>query len=366
VGSVMFIRDRLGIESRPRPGHRYLVYGRDYHPPDVVMASPGHGAVPLERAAGDLAFLESLVPEARGGTLMGVVRLKAPAGPGSTGAVTPLAHTHLTLSDGTRSADVVTGPDGRFAAAVPAGTYAITPPLPDELVVWDPTSVIQARVSDGGCASVAINAKFNGRVRGVLNGSDGKPLATRVDLIPMDVAPDEVGHIRGMGSVSSNLNGEFEFAGVPEGRYLLGVHLYGPLPAYAPAYPRTYFPGTTDPGSAMPVVVERGRASVGHDFAVGPALASGEVEVVVEGSHDGALTVCVVPLDSTPLIWSERAAIARVPMRVRVVEGQRYDVHAHVDKDRAGHLESEAVVFTATAGTMLVRLSPDAPRRLHR
>ena len=66
----------LGVEARPAPGERYLVYGRSYRPFDIVMASPGHGAIAIERAAEHLSFLASLPPQASTGIISGVVQLK--------------------------------------------------------------------------------------------------------------------------------------------------------------------------------------------------------------------------------------------------------------------------------------------------
>jgi hypothetical protein len=356
----------LGVETRPRPGERYLVFGRSYRPPDIVMASPGHGAIAIERAAEHLAFLESLQPQASTGIISGVVQLKDRQYDGRIARVTPLAGTLVAVSRGEQSADVVTGPDGRFALAVPAGTYDLSPDFPDHIVRWDSTSRIQATVVNGGCAVATIDAQYNGRIRGTLTGPDGRPLSSAsVDLLPMDNPPDSAGHVRGEGSVSTDLNGEFEFAGRPAGRYLLGVNLDNQPRGYAPAYPRTYYPGTTDPDRALPVVIQAGQVSAGLEFAVTTELRKGELEVTVRASQAGELKVCLVPLDSRRRIWTRHDVSDGVPLRLPIVEGHRYDVHAHLSSGR-DHLESEPVVFTATAGKTAVSLVPDAPRDLDR
>jgi hypothetical protein len=48
-----------------------------------------------------------------------------------------------------------------------------------------------------------------------------------------------------------------------------------------------------------------------------------------------------------------------------VVDGQRYQIHVHLEFP-GGHLESEPFVFTATTGKKVLTLRPDAPRELHR
>ncbi len=269
---VMYVTP-LGVETYATAGRRYLVYGRSYNPPDTVMASPGIGMKELNEAAKDLEFLESLTLAATGGTIGGTVEQKElvyGATPKSRG---PLADVMVRISNESRAIDTTTDAAGRFAASgLPEGIYELTPQLPEGLSVLDPTSRIHALVREGGCANVAIQAVFNGRVRGVLRGPDGRPLPyTTVDLIPMDVALDSTGQVPGSTSLSTNGEGEFEFAGRPPGRYYLGMRPASGGYPNEPAYPRTYYPGTLDRNAAVPVIIEPGRAIEFFDFSI-PAL----------------------------------------------------------------------------------------------
>jgi hypothetical protein len=245
--------------------------------------------------------------------------------------------------------------------------YELTPQFPEGLVVWDSTSRIHALLRDGGCASVKIEAVFNGRVHGVLRGPDGRPLQdTSVDLMPMDVQPEpHTGQIAGTGSVSTNDKGEFEFAGRPAGRYYLGVSLYNAPNPNGPSYPRTYYPGTTDRTAAIPVIVEQGRAGQTFDFSVPTILAKGELVYVVETGYSGTLKFCFVQLEDLFSRWSSYDVKPGMKYRLPVVDGQRYQVHVHLNFP-GGHLESEPFVFTATTGETTITLRPDAPRELHR
>lgn len=358
----------LGIPTRLTPGGRYLVYGRHYRPPDIVMASPGMGAKEMERAASDLEFLDRVSAGARGGTISGVVQERAVSyGFAKDDARTPLEGIVVRIENEQYSTEAITDAHGSFAASgVPAGLYKLNPQLPDGLVVRDPTSSIEAVVQDGGCAIQTIDVHQNGRVRGILRDPDGHPLSfTSVDLMPMDITPDSTtGQIRGTGSVSTNENGEFEFAGRPAGRYYLGVSLYNAPNAFGPSYPRTYYPGTTDRASAEPVVIESGKDSGLHDFSIPAILVKGELNVVVDSDHAGSLELCVESLENLFKGWTTYFPRAGVPATLPVVEGQRYQVHAHV-RYPGGHLESAPYVVTATAGTTWVRLRPDEPRTLH-
>ena len=355
------------IEHYPTAGLRYLVYGREYHPPDIVAASPGFGAKEIDAAGADLAFLEALVPGVQGGTISGVVQLKDVTYDWATRAVTPLDRVRVLISSDRHSTEAVTAEDGRFSVSVPAGTYQLMPQLPEDLVVRDSTSRIQATVGDAGCAVITIDTMFNGRVHGVLRGPDGQPLtSTSVDLMPIDIEPEpRTGQIKGTSSVATNDKGEFEFAGRPAGRYYLGVSLYNAPNPLGPSYPRTYYPGTTDRNSALPIDVERGRASEGFDFSIPMVLPKGELEVVVESDHAGKLKLCYVQLEDLFSRWLSYTPQPGIPQRLAVVDGQRYQVHVHVEFP-GGHLESEPFVFTATTGKTSVTLRPDAPRALHR
>jgi hypothetical protein len=358
----------LGIPTRLTPGVRYLVYGRHYRPPDIVMASPGMGAKEIEQAASDLAFLDGVSPSARGGTISGVVQERSVSYTfADNDPRAPLGGIVVRIENEQYSTEAITDADGNFVASgVPAGLYKLNPQLRDGLVVRDPTSSIEAVVQDGGCATRTIDVHPNGRVRGILRDPDGRPLSfTSVDLMPMDVAPEPTtGQIRGTSSVSTNVNGEFEFEGRPAGRYYLGVSLYNAPNAFGPSYPRTYYPGTTDRASGEPIVIESSTDSGLHDFSIPAILAKGELKIVVDGAPPGGADVCVLPLESLFKIRSSYRAHPGHALTVPVVDGQPYEVHVHL-RYPGGHLESAPYVFTATSGTTWVRLRPDQPRTLH-
>jgi hypothetical protein len=363
--SVMYLTP-LGIERYPAPGRRYLVYGRRYRLPDVVMASPGIGAKEIERATEDLAFLDGLSPGIAGGVVAGIVRHKEITYGAASRVGPPVGGILVRIFSDKHSTETVTGPDGRFVVrGIPAGVHQVVPSLPDRLIVADPPSRIYAVVSDGGCATVTVDTVPSSLVRGVLRGPDGQPLVRQsVDLVPMDIEPDAVGHIKGMGSVATNESGVFEFTNRPPGRYYLGVNLYLAPNPYGPSYPRTYYPGTSDLSAAMPIIVEHGRANDGLDFSVPRILPKGELEVIVENDRPGPLTLCFVELEDLVRGHSSHTVRASVPQRMPVVDGQRYEVHVHLQLP-GGHLESSPYIFTATTGKTVVRLQPEAPRTLH-
>lgn len=183
----------------------------------------------------------------------------------------------------------------------------------------------------------------------------------------MDNKPDRgSGQISGMGSVWTNDRGEFEFNGRPAGRYYLGVSLYNAPNPFGPSYPRTYYPGTTDRGAAVPVIIGHGGAPALFNFSVPYILPKGEVAITVEaGDVIGETTVCFIELDD--LVSRRRSFDIKrgVAVVMPVVDGSRYHIHAHL-KHSGGHHESEPYEFTATTGRENVWLRPDVPRTLHR
>jgi hypothetical protein len=323
------------------------------------MASLGGGVKEVESAAEDLAFLESLSPGARGGRIYGTLERR---GDERTDTGERLPGVEIRILNKTHSTTAVTEIDGHFSAdGLPAGTYELVPELPPALVVWDATSRIIAIVADGGCAESHILARSEGRVRGVLRDADGKPLQYSVTLLPMDVAPDSVGHVKGMGSVSTDADGVFDFRGRAPGRYYLGVNLAnGPGP-YVP----TYYPGTPDRSAAVPIDVRRGETIDGLDFSVPPQRATGRLELRVESDLTGRFEICTSAPDTMVVEWSTFEIEAGKTLSIEVFDGVRYRVQAHVRLAGGRHLESDWHEIVASTDTTAVTLLPDAPRDLH-
>ena len=111
-------------------------------------------------------------------------------------------------------------------------------------------------------------------------------------------------------------------------------------------------------------MVEKGRVSEGYDFTVPFVLRKGQVDVVVTGDRPGKLTFCFIPLGNLFKSWSTWPVRAGFTFHMPVVEGERYELHAHLEY-AGGELDSERFVFTATARKIIVTLRPDAARGLH-
>lgn len=140
----------LSVDESFEPGRKYLVWGREYSHPDILMASPGIGAKDIETAANDLAFLDAMPPGVTGGAIFGVLQEKERTYTGATRIHRPLAGVTIEIVAKNFRTEAVTDVHGRFmAAGLPAARYELIPRLPPELITWDSTSRITVVLRDG-------------------------------------------------------------------------------------------------------------------------------------------------------------------------------------------------------------------------
>jgi hypothetical protein len=253
AGETMYITP-AGIETYLTPGERYLVYGRDYGFPNIVMSSDAYGTKLLRDATRDLEFLDTLDASAAGGTINGVLEVDESDAAHIGSDVRPLSQITMRLVSPTFTATASTSGNGEFVFyGVPPGVYRAEPLLPADLALNDMPSPTTALVSPGGCSALPVRAVPNGRVSGFVKGGYGvRALADRVALMPADLKADEPD--RYFQSVFVDADGRFEFGHVRSGRYLLGrpaVTLNGEH------IPATYYPDTAIRSEASVIVLGR-------------------------------------------------------------------------------------------------------------
>jgi hypothetical protein len=184
-----------------------------------------------------------------------------------------------------------------------------------------------------------------------------------VDAVPVDRRQAAASTRRS--SVRANDRGDFEFVGLQPGAYLIGVNLLRPASPGEP-YPPTYFPGTIDPGDAIPIGVGEGTVHEGVDLRLQDPILKGQLQIRVESDGGpGDVSVCLRNVSSamenpggsyTPSGPGE-------PVTITVLEGARYQLVAHVER-RASHSESEVVEVTGDMGrqTLTLKANAQAPR----
>jgi hypothetical protein len=266
VGQMMYVSP-AGIETYLTPGERYLVYGRDYGFPNIVLSTASYGTKLLRDAARDLEFLETLDRNVSGGTINGVLEVDESDAAHIGRDVRPLPGIAVRLVSETFTARAFTGDDGRFVFyGVPPGVYRAEPVLPDDLAVNDNPSPTAMLASPGGCAEIRAHVVPNGRIAGVLKGGDVP--AVTVALMPADLKVDEPD--RFFQSVTVTRDSQFEFAHVRPGRYILGR-----LPMTLSNGERisaAYYPGTTRRTEAAVIVIGRAEVQNVGQFIIPPRM----------------------------------------------------------------------------------------------
>lgn len=264
VGDTMYVSP-AGIETYLTPGERYLIYGRDYGFPNIVLSTTSYGTKLLRDAARDLEFLETLDRNASGGIITGVLTLDESDAALIGSDVRPLPGIAVRLVSQTFAATTSTADDGRFVfSGVPPGVYRAEPVLPDDLAANDNPSPTAKLASSGGCAAMRVHVVPNGRVSGLLKGGDVP--AVTVALMPADLKVDEPD--RFVQSVTVTRDSRFEFAHVRPGRYILGR-----LPmtlTNGERIPATYYPGTAIRTEASVIVIGRAETQNVGQFIMPP------------------------------------------------------------------------------------------------
>jgi hypothetical protein len=338
-----------------QPGLSYLIHADRLGAPSDLLVVGRASAV--DDAAPEIEFLDTAAQSGAGATVHGVV-LSGDPDDASLVPRQPLPQVTVRFSSHGQTVDAVTSSDGHYVAAgLREGRADAEVLLPDHSTVASRARAV--RVGPIGCVSLTIVASPNGVIRGRVLRHDGVPFDWFVDLAPADA--DRPGKLA---STRANDRGEFEFVGVRPGEYVVGVNLnqYQFKP-----FPTTYYPGTSERQDAERIVVGDATVHDGLDFSLPEPVQPGEIEVRVSGvSATDEVRLCVRGMTDT----RETAGAGYTPfefgapMRVRVLEGRRYQLVAHVDRG-GRHLESEPVDVTAMPGRQTLTLVPDRHGRTH-
>jgi hypothetical protein len=332
------------------PARSYLFYAeRAMAPlsPDVISVDRSRE---LETAESDLQFLQQVRGD-DGAVVHGSLIFEDP----DRGQRTPMGGVVLRISlDGQRY-ETSTAADGTFmVSGVPPGMLRIEPVLPEHLML--PPQLTGGKVS-GGCLAIRMRATLNGRVRGRVLLDSGEPLRGIVDL----VRDDHTRHVpyRSDWTARTDEYGEYSFSGVPPGTYVVGINILRAPSAGSPFRP-TYFPGTTDRSSAVPVTLGHGTEHAMADLIVSSRLAEGTMEVTLDtgGQPQKDMGVCVRTFDDDrPTVGASSYgrqfdSLAVIP----VVEGVKYRLIAHA-RTPAGMATSADFDFIGEPGRQSVGLT---------
>lgn len=232
-----------------QPGRRYVV--------DATKSSATGGAFgtgrcshtrPIEEAAGLLAYLRSLSDAPLGGVVYGQALMGSGQFARGSAAESPVSGVRMRLW-GPVERNAVTGADGSYRFdRLPVGDYAVAFELPDRPdLTAQRTTPYPVRIENArGCAVADFSFSVNGIIAGSLVDEAGTPISNTILELRED-PPTDGEPPRYLTQPTDSL-GRFEFAGLPPGRYVLGINLQ-----QGPALGRQWAPTRSG-------VVELGRA----------------------------------------------------------------------------------------------------------
>ena len=342
-----------GADAALKAGGRYLVSGffnfgelKDLVMPVMVK--------PAEEAADDLAYLESVDSSSKTGSLSGLL---VQGNPFDVQNRKPLPGITIRFRSRQTAVETVSDDNGRYSVLLPEGRVSIEPWLPDHLVGRE-----TAEIRAGGCTSHSVVVQLNGRIRGRVLRPDASPMTWMVDLRPVKRGGDSYIPER---SVRANKNGEYEFAAVPPGDYLVGLNLNLP-PGNGAAFPATYYPGTVRREDAVAVTVGQGTVHEGIDFTLVDSIPAGKLEIRIQDPVGASsAVVCLQDISKPPAAPGGTYTFQPpTPLIIDVLEGSRYRLIAHVDLPN-GHTESDIVELTGASGPQTLTVTATLPGRVH-
>lgn len=232
-----------------KKGHRYLVFAR--RGPGGSLEVSECSATREYDGRGPVAeFLASLARPARGGRVFGTVSMS-----------------NWSLETGTRRADqpatarvrlfgagqeiAAVSANGQYEfTGVPIGRYLVEPAVPDGYTTFEPTRDIEIP-DPHACAEENFRFAPGGRILGTLLDSGGRRVAgLPVELVSADALSNNAGEVPSA-SAYTDSEGNFEFSGLPAGRYALVINLRN---TQSPRirYPRTFYSSTgSDPQTLL-------------------------------------------------------------------------------------------------------------------
>lgn len=170
----------------------------------------------------------------------------------------PLAHVSIHLRSRWDRFETGTNSEGVYSLYdVHAGTYTFSAHVPGRIELTSHNSangLHPFQLVAGACYEYDVDALPTGEIRGSVVGPDGKPLPlASVELYRAgSYSPDRPGLWSFQGS-----KGEFDFAHVGRGRYILVFNRSNSLNPNSP-YRRTFYPGVADAVEARPIVLKEG------------------------------------------------------------------------------------------------------------
>jgi hypothetical protein len=212
----------------------------------------------ISDATDDLGYLRKLPYIARQTRISGTIRHYASVPGKRFKAIANPVGVKITVTGQGRRYETFTDENGVYEiVGIPPGKYRVAAQVPPRLKSGSNNPATEVDVINGGCAGADIGFESMGVISGRIIDHEGKPvLGIEVELIMAEKANSIVG-LDEVLSVRSNEEGYYELVNLPAGSFLIGVNL-GRKPTGKAPYPRTFYPGVTEPNRGLTVALAEG------------------------------------------------------------------------------------------------------------
>jgi len=236
---------------------------------------------PLTAAADDLAYIRGLADAAPGSTISGTVFKRGARREHDVNRERPtMPNIPISIESDKDKFETKTDAEGDFhIEGIPPGKYTVKPTVPPGY--YNERLEQKVEVHDKGCAIAPFWLEVDTRLGGRLTDQAGHPVKdTLLDLVPVEQINDKTQDDRKYADIDES--GRFTFRNIPDGKYFLGTRL-GRSSSLDFAYPRYFYPGTTNIAKAAIIEIHEGIVLENYDLQLPPKLGtrtiSGKVTV---------------------------------------------------------------------------------------
>lgn len=343
-------------------GRDYLVYA--YRNGHRLATGICNRTRPVEEAEEDLDYLRAVAWDLPvGGAIVGEVRHREPWSETGPTIDEPRSGVRVTIAGEGQTRETVSDHRGLFVVVgLTPGAYNVAAEAPDGFhvtVLPGNGPVIPGRVvltDPRACASVDVGLRYDGRISGRILNADGSPASyVFVQAIRVEEADRPGVHDS---RFQTDESGHFEIARLPEGRFLVGLHVKRSMEGNG--LPRVMLPGTDSVADARVFSLIGGERIVVPDLTLPEALSFVTLRGVVIGG-DGrpaaeALVYLHMPDRRGVMLGASMPVSDTGEFAFAVLPGERYEVQATLRGATPGppqHVEAEFAVAPGSEPPML-------------
>jgi hypothetical protein len=337
------------------PGKRYLVYATQSGTSGALGAfSCSRTSLVGDYVKPDISYLRR-VSRGEQPTMLYGCAFRSARTYSNPGAQVPLSGITVTVEGQGTRLDLKTDESGYFETfELPPGSYRVHTSVTGKQRGADARAV---ELRGGGVASVMFHTTSMGSLRGRLVDENGNPVKElHVEMLA-------AGGVSGAGAVKDYVqtgeNGEFVFAELPSGRYVLAVNSAGRPSLYGAPFLPSYFPNAASLSDAQPITIEDGVQVDLSDFVLQRRYPTVAVSGTVVTSEGEPVPGAFVNLEKSGRPWDAARPVqtdAAGQFVHRAFEGVTYNLRASADGPDSTMLESDILEITAAKSAAPVRL----------